>query len=1565
MTDDRDQTAGREQLRTALARTVLDTPPCPQDDAVLTPLVEAIERLVAADDPTHVEVRVAPSPHGEVVEVATWDRPLLYRTTLRVLADADRTVRSVRHPTLGLEIVDGTIDAVRSPRHTTSAVAIARYELAPNPTGAADSWDGPGALVEDLRHALMLVVGAGAALPTMRAGLAERIRPRSDADTTDTSVEPLVGLLQLVDAGHLRLLATCGPQDHAARGIAEGVVPVGEPAWWPGTAIAWNDRRLASEPARNHAVTRAIERSPVGPDERWIVLSVRSDPGPFHALFAPDPEAEQLAPRRRLLGACLTPILEREELADGAHESEALLSTAAALPVDEVLRSSTEELHQVLRALRDAERDRTLLVRTRRGPGARGRTVLLGLPQPYLEEALAERVGVAVAAVLRTTRFDLQASSDTRAQTVVRVQAWDVEDERSSDPGLVEELQRAVEHALTGWVARALETLEDRFPTIDRTTLLRAIVPRLPRGYQETVPAEQGAGDLALLAGMLGPDPAPIALALEPAGADRAWISVVRPGAATEPSTIVPVLESFGFRVTDARSFPLCGDGPEVALQRLAVTVPAGLALDDLPPARVRVLLEALQAALQGQLELDAMNALVLTAGITWSDVALIRAYRRLRRQLGTTYTPAYVDRALVDNHTVVAALIDVLHARFDPAHDPTTRSAPRPALDAALSALQRLDHDRILRGLVALVDATLRTNAFRPVDDEHRHTPRTIALKLDPTLIEDVPRPVPYREIFVYSPSIEGVHLRAGAVARGGLRWSDREDDVRTEILDLLRAQVLKNAVIVPSGAKGGFVVKDLPSDPAARPAHVAAAYDQFVGALLEITDDLDGDTVIPPAGVVRHDGDDPYLVVAADRGTATFSDRANAIARTRGFWLDDAFASGGSNGYDHKQLGVTARGAWVAIRRHFAERGLDVQVDPIDVIGIGDMSGDVFGNGLLRSRTVRLVAAFDHRHVVIDPDPDPEATFEARRRLFETPGSTWADLDRTVLSDGAMVVGRDVSRVELTEQVRALLKIEATTMSPPALIRAVLCAPADLLFAGGIGTYVKASHERHEDLGDRANDEVRVDATELRVRVIGEGANLAITPAARLEFARHGGAINQDAVDNAAGVATSDLEVNLKILFRAAEEDGELDRGERDGLLRALADEVVTEALDVVDRQAAGISREVRRRPGHLGPVRAVITDLQQRHDLDPTDEALPDDTELARRDEADAGLSRPEIASLVAWVKRDLSEQLLASSVPDRTSMDRVLRESIVPGARERFPSALGRHRLRRELIATRLANTLVDRLGPTFVRDLADDTGRDDVDVVAAVETARRCIDADAWWTALDELEQEQGPDRVRELEPPVERLIGGLARARLSLPPEPQDGLIESWARTATDLIDHGDDLGSAASRRARDAHARWLIDDLVDPALARRLAAIPLLTWVPDIAATHARLAHEGDGPTPRAVADLLLRSVERFGLDRLEESLAHVVSDTSWTRQQRIGLTEDLRRLARRVTRRAAVLQPQAPADALDGFVELGGTALQQAREAIIAAAGTQEARLDATAVALRRLAAALERIH
>ena len=712
------------------------------------------------------------------------------------------------------------------------------------------------------------------------------------------------------------------------------------------------------------------------------------------------------------------------------------------------------------------------------------------------------------------------------------------------------------------------------------------------------------------------------------------------------------------------------------------------------------------------------------------------------------------MEDTLLAHASVAGALVELFRARFDPAGDRERAEGCAREIEEAIDAVDSLDQDRILRGFLSVVRAMLRTNYFLAGPKPY------VSFKLDPTQVPLTPLPRPRFEIFVHSPRVEGVHLRGGSVARGGLRWSDRREDFRTEILGLMKAQMVKNALIVPVGAKGGFVVKR-PGD------QVVECYTTFISGLLDITDTISGGEVVPPADVVRHDGDDPYLVVAADKGTATFSDIANGVAEEYGFWLGDAFASGGSVGYDHKAMGITARSAWVSVQRHFRELGVDVQAEDFTVAGVGDMSGDVFGNGMLLSQHIRLVAAFDHRHVFLDPDPDAARSCEERRRLFEKPRSSWDDYDRELISEGGGIYPRTAKSIEITPQVREALEIDAERLTPSELIQAILRAPVDLLWNGGIGTYVKASFETHADVGDKANDAVRVDARTLRARVVGEGGNLGFTQRGRVEYAAGGGRINTDAIDNAGGVNCSDHEVNIKVLLDSVVDAGDMTVKQRNALLAEMTEAVAERVLRGSYTQTQALSLARAQAPAMLDVHDRMMRDLEAAGRLDRALEALPDSETVAERRQAGAGLTQPELAVVLAYSKITLYAELLETDLPEDQALGAELSRYFPAPLPERFGEQIAAHRLRREIVATRVTNDLVDRAGTTFVFRLREDTGAAAADIARAYAVARDVFDVRSLWADVEALDGQVAADVQYEMllgEPAHGRALDALAAA---------------------------------------------------------------------------------------------------------------------------------------------------------------------------------------------------------
>jgi glutamate dehydrogenase len=1045
-------------------------------------------------------------------------------------------------------------------------------------------------------------------------------------------------------------------------------------------------------------------------------------------------------------------VLERADKAPGSHSDKRLRNILQTWPRDELFQTTEDELLAMsLGVLHLDDRPKVRLF-ARRDPFDRFVSVLLYIPRERYDSDVRVRAGRILAQAFQG-RVSAYYPSFSDAPLARVHFILGVEPGRHADPDLA---------LVEAQIAQAARTWGDRFEAAARgggvvpgqvADVLARYADAFPPGYRDHYEAGEALADLAELEAMAPTDQF---RARAYRNADdtplRFHFKLYHRGGAVPLTSVLPILDHMGLKALIEDAFELTFTGRDG--ERATVWVHEFLLEDEngerLVFGDVKEAFEtAFCAAWTGRTESDGFNRLIMELGAPWREAALLRALCRYRQQSGLDPSQAVQEEALADNPGVAGLLLDLFRIRFDPAiaADIEARETQAKALFeeiiAALQTVESLDHDRVLRRLALLIQATKRTNYYQ-TDDEGDHKPY-ISFKVASRELEDLPAPKPFREIFVWAPHVEGVHLRFGPVARGGLRWSDRRDDFRTEVLGLVKAQQVKNAVIVPVGSKGGFYPKQLPKNgtagatPDAVRAEGIRAYKTFLSGLLDITDNIDADgKVVRPAGVVIHEGDDPYLVVAADKGTATFSDIANGVAEDYGFWLGDAFASGGSVGYDHKVMAITARGAWEAVKRHFREAGKDIQTEPFTVVGVGDMSGDVFGNGMLLSRQIRLQAAFDHRHIFLDPDPDPASSWVERKRMFELPRSSWDDYDRSRISKGGGVFARSLKSIPLSAEVRALLEIKADAVSPAELMTAILKSRAELLYLGGIGTYVKAASETNADAGDKANDAVRVNGADLRVKVVGEGANLGLTQAGRIEFARKGGRINTDAIDNSAGVDSSDHEVNIKILTGIAERAGKLTRPDRNVLLASMTDEVGLKVLAHNYDQTLALSLLERDAPAELDAQGRFMLDLEAKGRLDRKVEGLPRASALAELAQTGKGLTRPELAVLLAYGKLDLFDEIIDSTAPDDPYFVRVL-EDYFPAPLAKYEDEMRRHRLRREIIATVVDNDIINRCGPTFPGRLRASAGCDTAALVVGYEAAKQVLRLEDLWgqvAALD-------------------------------------------------------------------------------------------------------------------------------------------------------------------------------------------------------------------------------------
>ncbi|AXI83354.1 NAD-glutamate dehydrogenase [Xylella taiwanensis] len=1082
-------------------------------------------------------------------------------------------------------------------------------------------------------------------------------------------------------------------------------------------------------------------------------------------------------------------VMSRSGLMLNSHSGKALRHILEMLPREELFQSDDEALYRTamgILGLQDRVRSRLFL---RRDKYKRFISALVYVPREHFNQDVRLRIEALLKDVLQGEYIDSsmvvsELSPLAQLHLIVRSQSG-----HTLEPD-IRALEERVAHLLRNGQDALREVLVTRHGE-DVGLRMAALYGRaLPAGYLEESSIESAAVDVEHVAALHGPDDLRLSLHVLPcSGSPGLRLKLYRQLDGIPLSDVLPMMENLGLRVISERPYRLQIGSVPICIQDFEIKSAVGT----IDIAAVGVLfVEAFVQIWNGHAENDGFNSLVLAAGLHWRQVALLRGYCKYLLQTGVPFSQSYVEVTFAHYPLLARLLVELFEARFNPAIDDAAKSwidqdqsqrrarltaltgddeaalkVLQPVLEACFSSrgvyrdaihdvllklmdrVSNLDEDRILRSFIGVIDATLRTNYYQTGKDGQPGP--CISFKFDSTQVPDLPKPRPYREIFVYGPRVEGVHLRFGPVARGGVRWSDRREDFRTEVLGLVKAQMVKNTVIVPVGAKGGFFVKCLPSvaDRDAIQAEGIACYTLFIQCLLDMTDNMIGGKIVPPAQVVRYDQDDPYLVVAADKGTATFSDIANRLALDHGFWLGDAFASGGSVGYDHKRMGITARGAWESVKRHFRALGRDCQNEDFSCMGIGDMSGDVFGNGMLLSRHIRLVAAFDHRHIFLDPTPDAAISFTERERMFKLLRSSWTDYDATLISKGGGVYPRTLKSIQISPQVAAVLGLDTNirALSPDGLISAILKAPVDLFWNGGIGTYVKASSETHTDVGDRANNGLRVNGVELRCKIVGEGGNLGLTQLGRIEAAHNGVLLNTDFIDNSAGVDTSDHEVNIKILLNDVVQAKTLSFEARNTRLASMADEVAQLVLWDNIRQNQAISLMERMSVKRLGSKQHFIRTLEQQGLLDRQIEFLPSDAELSARKARGLGLTRPELAVLLSYSKLVAFQQLLESDVPEDPYLSKELQRYFPEPLQKTYAHVMEQHRLKREIIATAVTNTTINRMGATFLMRMQEDTGRSIGEVAKAYTMSRETLGVRTLWAEIDALDG-QIPESVQ-------------------------------------------------------------------------------------------------------------------------------------------------------------------------------------------------------------------------
>lgn len=1523
----------------------------------------ALERMpgqakVRVSTPTVAENGWSAGSHS-VVEVVVDDMPFLVDSLTMELSRALHDVRTVVHPTFDVRRDEAG--------RLLSAEPVASGSTAPAQGAVRESWmhveigrlsgegdDSPEKVAADCRRVLGDVRASVEDWPAMQERVSEVVASlESNPPPLDAAeVRQAAELLGWLADEHFTFLGyreyvldrvTVDAGDGEQEGLEDDVLrPV------PGTGLGI----LRENPAEGDT-SIAFSRLPEAVkakarEKRLLVLAKANSRSTVHRpayldyvgvkTFGPDGE---VVGERRFLGLLssaaytesllripllrekVDEVLERGGYDARSHDGAALLDTLETYPRDELFHTPVDELAPIVEAAMQARERRAVRLFIRRDTYARYLSVLVYLPRDRYNtnvrhkfvQILTEQIGKGRIGP-ESVEFNVSINESTTARVHFVVHL--PKGELIPDDIDTADLERRLVEASRSWQEDFLQAVIAEYGEEVGALLGRRYLDAFPEAYKEDFTPRTAAVDLGRIEGIRGAEGRDQSLYAEVDAADgEARLKMFRVGEPLSLSAVLPMLASMGVEVVDERPYGLTG------LERLTHIYDFGLRYDEALPDHARELFAATMRAMwDGYTEVDGFNRLVLRAQLTWRQAMLLRAYAKYMKQGNSPFAVDSIEQALVDNVGLAQLLVALFEVRFDPAAEEDRAAREEALVDKVRTALDdvvSLDHDRILRSYLTHIRSTLRTNYFQTDDGAPKPY---LSLKLEPSAIPDLPEPRPRFEIFVYSPRVEGVHLRFGAVARGGLRWSDRRDDFRTEILGLVKAQMVKNTVIVPVGAKGGFYAKQLPdsSDREAWLAEGVACYTTFIRGLLDVTDNLVAGETVPPPHVVRHDGDDSYLVVAADKGTATFSDIANGVSADYSFWLGDAFASGGSVGYDHKAMGITARGAWVSVRRHFREMGVDCQNEDVTVVGIGDMSGDVFGNGMLCSEHIRLVAAFDHRDIFLDPSPDAATSYAERRRLFDLPRSSWQDYDRSLISQGGGVFPRSAKSIPVSAEVRAVLGLadDVLHLTPAELMRAILLAPVDLLWNGGIGTYVKASTETDADAGDKSNDAIRVDGGELRVRCVGEGGNLGFTQQGRVEYALAGGRINTDFIDNSAGVDTSDHEVNLKILLDRVVAAGDLTGKQRNELLASMTDEVAEQVLRDNYDQNIALANASRNAVSLLHVHEQWMRDLEAQGLLDRELEALPSSREVARRIEAGGTLTQPELAVLMAYTKIVLAEELLASDLPEDPYLDLDIQAYFPAPVQAGFKDQVGAHPLRREIIVTQVVNDLVNGAGMTYWPRLAGETGASAAELTRANFVAREIFGSLALRRELEEFDNVLDAavqTRMRvEMRTLVERASRWLITNRR--PPMDSQANVDFFATPVQQTMLELPRLLTGAELASYEARRTLLVGQGVPEDLAARVASF-------DVAYTLLNVVEIADSHdlAPAEVARVHFALGERLGLSVLQRRIVDLPREDQWQTMARAALRDDLHSVHAQLT--AQVLEATGDLEGVDDPAE------------------------------------------
>ncbi|MFK0291378.1 NAD-glutamate dehydrogenase [Streptomyces sp. NPDC090442] len=1480
-----------------------------------------------------------------VVEVITDDMPFLVDSVTNELSRQGRGIHVVIHPQLTVrrDVAGKLIDVLDAGSEIHGPNGRAQAAELPH-DAVIESWihveidretdkEDLKQITADLLRVLSDVREAVEDWDKMRSAslrIAEELPAEPIADDIRAEdVEEARELLRWLSDDHFTFLGyreyelACAPGDD---GVDEDVLSA-----VPGTGLGI----LRSDPAHResdagHPVSPSFNRLPADArskarEHKLLILTKANSRATVHRPSYLDyvgvkkfDKAGNVIGERRFLGlfssAAYTesvrrvPVIRRKvaEVLQGAgfspnsHDGRDLLQILETYPRDELFQTPPDQLRTIATSVLYLQERRRLRLYLRQDEYGRYYSALVYLPRDRYTTAVRLRLIDILKEELGGTSVDFTAwnteSVLSRLHFLIRVEPGTRLPELTDTD--VDRIETRLVEAARSWADGFAEALTAEVGEERAAELLRRYAHAFPEGYKADNSPRAAVADLTHLEKLTGEPGRDFSVSLyEPVNAapGERRFKIYRRGEPVSLSKVLPGLNRLGVEVVDERPHELRrADATLAWIYDFGLRMPEHVTADD---ARERFQ-EAFTAVWTGAAESDNFNKLVLRAGLDWRQAMVLRAYAKYLRQAGSTFSQTYMEDTLSNNVHTTRLLVSLFEARMSPERQSAGTELTDgllEELDGALDQVASLDEDRILRSFLTVIKATLRTNHYQR-DGEGNWRPY-LSMKLDPQAIPDLPAPRPAYEIWVYSPRVEGVHLRFGKVARGGLRWSDRREDFRTEILGLVKAQMVKNTVIVPVGAKGGFVGKQLPDPAQDRDAWLAegiASYKTFISGLLDITDNLVGGQVVPPKDVVRHDEDDTYLVVAADKGTATFSDIANEVAESYGFWLGDAFASGGSAGYDHKGMGITARGAWESVKRHFRELGHDTQTQDFTVVGVGDMSGDVFGNGMLLSEHIRLVAAFDHRHIFLDPKPDAATSYAERRRLFELPRSSWADYNTELLSQGGGIHPRSAKSIPINAQVRAALGIEpgVKKMTPADLMQAILKAPVDLLWNGGIGTYVKASTESQADVGDKSNDAIRVNGEDLRVKVVGEGGNLGLTQLGRIEFATAGGKINTDAIDNSAGVDTSDHEVNIKILLNSVVSDGDMTVKQRNKLLAQMTDEVGALVLRNNYAQNTALALAIAQSSSMLHAQQRFMRRLVRDGHLDRALEFLPTDRQIRERLSAGRGLTQPETAVLLAYTKITVADALIQTGLPDDPYLQHLLHAYFPTALREDFTGQVDGHALRREIVTTVLVNDTVNTGGTSFLHRMREETGASLEEVVRAHTAARAIFRLGQVWDDVEALDNVVAADVQTRIRLHSRRLVERGTRWLLNNRRQPLElsGTIDFFAERVAQVWAELPKLLQGGDLEWYQTILEELTDAGVPEPLAVQVSGFSSVFPALDIVAIADRTGKE-----PLAVAEVYYDLGDRLRINQLLDRILELPRNDRWQSMARASIREDL----------------------------------------------------------------------